>query len=267
MTAINLPVLLYHQVGPRRPGTNPELTLSPERFEAQIRFLGRRGYRAIGPSQWVDWCHRGQPLPAKPLLITFDDGYADIAQFALPILRRFDFAATVYVVTGQIGGTNLWDQRQWGSAVHRLMSAEQIRYWAGQGIGFGAHTRSHPDLTLQSSEELKEEIDGSAADLASIVGSRPVSFAYPYGIYDTRVRDCVQLSFEVALTCDEGLNSLATDLHRLRRAEILPSDNMWDFACRLNLGWLPVAHLRRAVRRRAGSAIRRLRAAARFQPP
>lgn len=262
---MNLPVLLYHHVGPACPGANPDLTIPPQRFEAHVRMLARRGYNTIGPSDWVDWCRKGKSLPGKPVLITFDDGYADTAEFALPILRRFGFGATVYVVTGQVGGTNVWDQR-WGSAVHRLMSAEQIQYWAAQGIGFGAHTHSHPDLTSQNTEELNAEVTGSAADLASIVGNRPTSFAYPYGIHDAKVRDCVRRTYDLALTCEEGLNSRAMDLHLLRRAEILPSDSILDFVCRLSFGWLPMAHLRRALRGRAGSTIRRLRAAAGFQP-
>ena len=262
---IRLPVLLYHHVGPELPGTNPALTVSPQQFEAQMRLLARRGYSSIGLPEWVNNCRKGKPSSAKRVLITFDDGYADTATFALPILRRFDFGATVYVVTGQIGGSNRWDQQRWSFA-HRLMSAKEIGYWAKEGIGFGAHSRSHPDLTAQGSDELEEEVAGSAADLASILGSRPLSFAYPYGIYDGKVRDCVRRSFDVALTCDEGLNSLTTDLYLLRRAEILPSDSMLDFTCRLALGWLPIARLRRVLSGHASSAKRRLWAAAGYQP-
>ncbi len=258
---MNLPILLYHHVGPLRPGTNRELTISPERFEAQIQFLVRHRYGPIGLSEWLDTRRTRSSLPGKRVVITFDDGYADTAEFALPVLRRFGFRATVYVVTGQVGGTNVWDQ-EWGSAAHQLMGVEQIRHWAGLGIEFGAHTRNHPDLTSRSGKELSEEVEGSAQDLARIVGYRPISFAYPYGVYDSGVRDCVARSFDAAVTCDEGLNTRATDPHLLRRAEISPSDNMLDFACRLRLGWLPVAHARRVLRQRAGAVLRRLRAAA-----
>ena len=88
-----LPVLMYHHVGPYRPGTYRPITISPERFERQIRWLARRGYAGITPSDWLRWLREGKGLPEKPILLTFDDAYADVAQYALPILKRYGFSA------------------------------------------------------------------------------------------------------------------------------------------------------------------------------
>ncbi|MGA9427849.1 MAG: glycosyltransferase, partial [Terracidiphilus sp.] len=104
------PVLLYHHVGPLREGTYHQLTISAKAFARQIRWLARRGYTGILPSDWLRWLRDGTGLPRKPIMITFDDGYADIAQYALPILRRYGFGATVFIVTARTGGTNTWDE-------------------------------------------------------------------------------------------------------------------------------------------------------------
>jgi peptidoglycan/xylan/chitin deacetylase (PgdA/CDA1 family)/glycosyltransferase involved in cell wall biosynthesis len=248
--AMTLPVLMYHHIGPLRPGTYPELTVSPPQFESHISWLARHGYSPIRTSDWMAWVREAKPLPAKPVLITIDDGYADVAEFALPILKRHGFTAVVYVVTSQIGGTNAWDEAQ-GSGTHRLMSAEQIRDWTREGIEFAAHTRTHPDLRSLAPDRLEAEIAGSADDLAELTGERPASFAYPYGYYSDAALQCAGHHFALAMTCDEGLNTLATRLESLRRVMIYPTDSMAEFAMRVRLGWSPIQHLRARLHPRA----------------
>jgi peptidoglycan/xylan/chitin deacetylase (PgdA/CDA1 family)/glycosyltransferase involved in cell wall biosynthesis len=241
-----LPVLLYHHVGPPQPGTLSSLTVSPQRFERHVRWLVRRGYQGICPADWLRWCHEGKGLPRKPVLLTFDDGYADLVEYALPVLRRYGFGAAVYIVTGQVGGTNAWDEAQ-GSGTFRLMTAEQIRYWATQGIEFGAHGRTHADLRTLTSEKLKEEILGSKSDLSSLLGSRVASFAYPYGFYNQGALDCVQGAFDLAFIADdfnEGLNHLLTDPHLLRRTMVQTNDSLLTLEFRARWGRNPFGNLR-----------------------
>jgi peptidoglycan/xylan/chitin deacetylase (PgdA/CDA1 family) len=250
---MRLPVLLYHHVGPRRPGTIPGLTVSPERFERQVRWLARRGHVGIRPSDWVCWRREGKGLPDKPILLTFDDGYADIAEYALPVLRRYGFGAAVYIVTGQLAGTNTWDEVR-GSGTHGLMTAEQIRYWATQGIEFGAHSRTHADLTTLSAKELAEEVIGSRDDLADLLGSRVVSFAYPYGFYNQAVVDCVRGAFDLAFVADdkrEGLNHLLIDPYLLLRTMVQTNDSLLDLECRARWGYNPLLNLRARLRLRS----------------
>ena len=123
-------LLLYHHVGPSRPGIDSKLTLSPQRFEQQMRWLARRGYAGVKPSDWLRWIRGGEGLPEKPILLTFDDAYADTAEYGLPIVRKYGFSCVVFVVTERLGGTNAWDQAR-GRATLQLMTAEQIRHWAG----------------------------------------------------------------------------------------------------------------------------------------
>ncbi len=189
------PAVLYHHIGPTRPGTYPDLTISPEQFERQIRWLASKGYVGILPSDWLRWRRDGTGLPEKPVLLTFDDAYDDTAQYALPILRRYGFGAAIFVVTERLGGTNTWDEAE-GCGTLKLMTAEQIQSWAERGIEFGAHSRTHPDLTKLSAIECRDEVAGSKRELSALLGSPVVSFAYPYGELNAAVCDVVRGKFD-----------------------------------------------------------------------
>ena len=255
---VRLPVLTYHHVGPPRPGSRPGLTIPAERFERQVRWLARRGYVGIRPSDWLEWCRKGKQLPPRPVLLTFDDAYADLADYALPVLRRHGFGAAVFVVTGQVGGTNKWDEAC-GSATHRLLTAEQIRDWAAQGIEFGAHSRTHADLTTLSGEELAQEVIGSRDDLSELLGQPVNSFAYPYGSHNETVRACVEQAFALAFGIEDGLNTLRTHPNLLRRTMVKPGDSLLDLECRARWGLNPAEQIRARIGLRS-----RVKAVARF---
>jgi peptidoglycan/xylan/chitin deacetylase (PgdA/CDA1 family) len=254
---IRLPSLLYHDISHTPTRGNPELTVTPERFERQVAFLARRGYIGICPSDWLAWVRQAKPLPAKPVVFSFDDGYAGLDRFALPILNRYGFSAVIYIITGKIGQNISWNQSS-GSECYSLMTADQISYWASRGFEFGSHTRTHPDLTGLTSNQLNEEIAASAAKLESVTGIRPISFAYPFGSYNQKVVDIVRSHYSVAMTCDEGLNDLATDLCLLRRAMVQPGNNALDLTLLVTRGQNPLDHARAQIRLRT-----RLRAATR----
>jgi len=243
--AATLPVLLYHHVGPTHRGAYPLLTVSPPRFEAQMKWLRRRGYTAIRSSDWSAWIRGERPLPKKPVLITFDDGYADLVQHALPVLKRHNLTATIFLPTQRIGRSNEWDSGSWTQVP--LMNREQISEWAAQGMEFGSHSRTHPDLTALSRDQLDDEIAGSAQDLQSLTGLRPVAFAYPYGLFNDQVRECVSRVFDLSFTTKMGVNRLADDPFVLQRLEVLPSDNEVSFASALVCGFRPVTALRTKV--------------------
>jgi peptidoglycan/xylan/chitin deacetylase (PgdA/CDA1 family) len=226
---MRLPVLMYHNVSPRRHTRHPELVVSPEAFARQLDLLKKRGYHAIRPSQWLGWVRTGERLPERPLLLTFDDGYADIAKYALPALHEHGFQAVVFLPTALLGGANPWDGEP-------LMNREQAIEWAGRGIEFGAHGRKHPDLTRLSPDELEEEIASSARDLCALLGRPAVSFAYPYGRCDERVQQAVSRHFAMAFGINEGLNRLETEVMNLRRTMVQPNDTWLDYRSRLSSG-------------------------------
>ena len=254
------PGLVYHHVGPSRPGTYGWLTVSPKRFERQIKWLARRGYVGIKPSDWLHWRNEGKPIPRKPILITFDDAYADTAEHALPILLRYGFSAAVFVVTERLGATNTWDEAK-GSGTHRLMTAEQIRYWAGQGIEFGAHSRTHEDLTKLSESEQSAEVLGSKNDLCALLDSPVVSFAYPYGEFNDAICDLVGREFDLAFSLQEGMNYLSGDPRVLKRAQVVGDDSFVQFALGVGHGkldWPRQWRARLGLRTRLKQAMRRV---------
>jgi peptidoglycan/xylan/chitin deacetylase (PgdA/CDA1 family) len=255
------PSLMYHHVGPQRPGTFREWTVSTKQFERQMRWLARSGYRGITPSDWLRWRREGKELPEKPILITFDDAYADTAENALPILRQYGFSAAVFVVTRRIGETNTWDESQ-GSETLQLMTAEQIRYWAEQGFEFGSHSRTHPDLTGLSVGECLQEIAGSKKDLSSLLGKSVTSFAYPFGEHNQTVRDLVCAEFDLAFIGEDGMNFLKGDPHLLRRAHVGPDTSMIEFSLMARFGgrstWIRNLRIKLALRSRFKRAFRTL---------
>jgi GT2 family glycosyltransferase/peptidoglycan/xylan/chitin deacetylase (PgdA/CDA1 family) len=261
-----LPVLLYHHVGPPRPGMNPELSISPGTFERQVRWLARSGFTSVSCADWLAWRREARPFAENAFIMTFDDGYADLVSYALPVLRRYGFGATVFVVTGEIGGVNHWDRRAgWGELP--LMNADEIRRWAASGIEFGSHSRSHRDLTLLSHDELRAEVEGSAKDLEALVATRPACFAYPFGRVNEAVSAQVGRVFDAAMTVDDGINTLATPAVAMRRLSVLPGDSMAHFALMMRLGCRPWDALRsevalrtrlRRMTRIARSGVRRL---------
>lgn len=255
--ADRLPILIYHHVGPRRPGTHPSLTVTPERFRRDLTWLRRRRWNAATERDVRRWLHHEQPLPARSVLITFDDAYADLAEHAFPALRDAGMAATVFVVTGMIGQTNSWDSDVGGE--HRLLDDERIRTWAHQGIEFAAHSRSHRDLTALADEELEAEIVGSGKDLHALVQREVTAFAYPYGSHDARVRAAAGRAFPIAYGATEGINRVGADPLALRRTMVQANDTLLDLALRLRLGRSPVHRARvrlGAVRRDLGQRLR-----------
>jgi len=232
--ARQLAVLLFHNIDQLDATTTyPGMTIPPKQFKKQIAWLARNGYTGIRSSDWVSWCQLGTPLPPKPVLLTFDDAYAGVARYALPVLHRFGFGAAVYIVTRQIGGTNAWEKEAGGVGTDQLMTETEIVEWDGKGIEFGAHSLNHRDLTKLNQQELTEEVVGSAQELSHALGAKVTSFAYPYGYYNDVVHDAGVSVFDLAVTCEEGLNDLGTDLCRMRRTMVHQNDSWVDLACRV----------------------------------
>ena len=251
--AVRLPVLLYHHVGPKRPGTYRSLTVSPKKFERQIRWLAQQGYQGIRAIDWLRWRAGGRELPDKPVIITFDDGYEDLAEHAFPVLQRYGFSAAVFVVTGHLGGSNAWDEAD-GCGTLPLLSAKQIADWAAKGIEFGSHTRTHPDLRKLPAQELEAEIAGSKSELEHVLGGSVKAFAYPYGFLTEVAVPSVRQSYDLAFGIDpitSGINCLQTDPHRMRRTMVQPDDTVADLACRVAIGSSPIARLRARLRLRS----------------
>jgi peptidoglycan/xylan/chitin deacetylase (PgdA/CDA1 family) len=188
--------------------------------------------------------------------LTFDDAIAELYEHAFPALERYGFNAVVFVPTNCVGKGNLWNHSL-GYKWRPCLSAEQIRYWSARGFEFGAHSKNHPDLTELIESELQDEIAGSRTDLESITASPVISFAYPYGHYNSAAAQCVAQQFDLGFTIEGGMNTLRTSRSLIRRCAVFEWDTLLDLEIMLRLGWNPIRRLR--IRQRVRGLKRRLR--------
>ena len=165
-----VPILMFHSISVAQPhARTPSLYLSPRRFRSYLAHISRLGFRGVSMSEATRHLDAtGTKRPEKVVCLTFDDGFADNAEAALPILRDFGFTATCYVTSGLLGSYNAWDSDLLRVRT-RMMSRAQVREWHDAGMEVGAHTRTHCDLTsCADARERKEEIDGSKAESVAL---------------------------------------------------------------------------------------------------
>ncbi len=245
---MKLPILLYHHVGPVPPDWLRAMTVTPDRFTAQMEWLAGRGFHGIAPEDWIEWRAGRASLPERPVMITFDDGFADLATFAFPVLERLGFRAAFYVVSRPPDRSAAWT----GPAAPPLIDDAGLIEWSRRGIEIGAHSRTHADLPTLDEAEMEREIAGSRTDLEAVLG-RPVrSFAYPYGRWNATARTIASRHYELAITCDRGINNKRTDPWTLRRTMVQPLNPLWDMKAQTRLGWSPVEAARKRARRLLG---------------
>jgi hypothetical protein len=129
-----------------------------------------------------------------------------------------------------------------GSGTLHVMTVEQIRYWAERGVEFGGHSRTHADLTTLTADEARAEIEGSKADLTAILGTPPVSFAYPFGQQSDSIRALVSRSFDLAFGSEEGMNYLRCDRYLLNRTYVGASTSNTELRLILKFGEMKKLH-------------------------
>ena len=222
-------ILMYHAVGGRDEA--PSWYVMPQRrLRWQMRWLRWCRYRIIPLSELVVHLRSDRLPPARAVVITFDDGYADNYHLALPVLRKLHIPATVFLVSREIGGEANWTTEP-AIAGRPLLTDGLISKLLDGRFDVGAHTRTHVSLTDVTDAETREhEIAGSRHDLEGSLG-RPIrTFAYPFGDYDSDVAEIVRRAgFHAACCSRPGANDPATPLFELRRVEVRGTDPLWRF--------------------------------------
>jgi peptidoglycan/xylan/chitin deacetylase (PgdA/CDA1 family) len=214
-----VPILMYHRVATDGPLALAPYRVAPDLFAAQMDALYRAGYHTIHLQEWFNALMRNEPLPGKPIILTFDDGYRDFLTAAMPVLRYYGFSATVFLVAERIGGVADWDSA-YGEATP-LLSWQEVHALQDAGIEFGCHSAMHRPMTGMSLGELTEDTARSRAILEEGLGVTVNSLAYPYGAENEFVRRTVaNLGFQAAVTCNPGISQLGDDPLRLRRIDV-----------------------------------------------
>jgi glycosyltransferase involved in cell wall biosynthesis len=230
-------ILLYHAIGePGEPASR--YVLPVRRFARQLWLLRLLRYRVLTLDAYAQHREEYSLPPPRSVIITLDDGYRDNAELAFPLLRRHGAVATIFAVSGSLGGRNTWSvgSEVWGRP---LLSWPEVESLRRTGVRFGAHTKTHASLPELSPEERQDEISGSCQQLERRLG--PIRhFAYPYGHVDAATLDAVRsIGLTTAAGIEEGRNSFATPLLRLRRCEVRGTDSLFRFAVMLVLGKRP----------------------------
>ena len=225
----SIPILMYHQIAPAPAAGSPmrSLCVSPPAFARQMRWLHRLGYQGLSMSALLPYL-RGE-RHGKVIGLTFDDGYLNNWEHALPVLSALGFSATCYVVSQRIGQCNAWDAPL-GIAQVPLMDATHLRDWMAQGQEIGSHTQHHVRLNQVSDAQAESEIAQSRVDLQTLLGVEIQQFCYPYGDLDARhVAMVAQAGYTAATTTQRGRAVWADGVYTLPRIPVVRSTSLPQF--------------------------------------
>ncbi|GAC1337728.1 MAG: hypothetical protein NVSMB29_02520 [Candidatus Dormibacteria bacterium] len=220
----SVPVLMYHyiRVAPPNDPLGFALSVTPADFAAQMDLLARDGFHPVSMHDALLGVQRREALSAHPIVITFDDGYADFATTAVPILQQHGFTATDFVVSGFLTRSS------------QFMTAAQVQSVAVQGMTVGDHTVTHANLPSLSSSDALFQLQASRAALRQLTGQAVSDFAYPYGAVDGRTAALVQQAgFEDGLTTSPGVVTAGPSPFTLPRVRVSGGESLGAFASSL----------------------------------
>lgn len=224
---LRVPILMYHYI------SNPpsdadiyrlDLTVPPDQFEAQMEWLAVNGFHPIRVMDLQYALKSGVPLPDKPIVLTFDDGYLDNFQYAYPVLKNYRFPATFSVIT-QFTDDNKPGYMNWA----------QLAEISKAGMEIASHSQDHADMRLKYGTSLVDEINGSKQTIELRLGVPVRTFTYPSGKYDARTLATVRASgYGSGLTEIAGMRQTSDKMFELRRIRIRGAYNITDFAYWIN---------------------------------
>jgi peptidoglycan/xylan/chitin deacetylase (PgdA/CDA1 family) len=212
-------VLMYHSVSPY--DEDPyEATITPKRFERHMRWLRGRRLRGVSMAELLSARADGRGRGLVGL--TFDDGYQDFLIYAMPILQRYGFTATTFVLAGRLGGQNEWDRPGPEKA---LLTADQVCQAAQSGMEIGSHGLDHVSLPEADDTRLSAETVRSRVILEELTGQQIRGFCYPWGHLDARVLKAVRVA-GYGYAC-AGAPSAAIGRLAIPRTYVHDRDNSW----------------------------------------
>lgn len=217
-----VPVLMYHHVAvppPEADAVRRDLSVSPASFEAQLRYLIERGYEPVTLSDLIKHVQVGQPLPSRPIILTFDDAFEDQYTNAYPLLKRYGFVGTFFIIT------RFLDERR-----DEYMSWSEVELLHASGMEIGSHSYTHPSLRGKSSDYVVWQVLGSKEAIEARTGEPVRFFSYPSGQYDRHVVEILgSAGYWGAVTVEPG--SLQSSQHpfELRRIRVRGRYDLQEF--------------------------------------
>jgi peptidoglycan/xylan/chitin deacetylase (PgdA/CDA1 family) len=240
-----VPVLMYHLVSEDVPFGFRRYTVTPRQFGGHVRTLTRLGCQSISPGELWAAHHLGRPLPPRPVVITFDDGFQDCLRHAAPVLYAAGLRATMYVVAGLLGGTSRWMAPE--GLDLPLVTSAQARELEQAGIECQSHALTHKRLAELEASEIAHELSVSRRVLEDELGHEVRHLAYPHGSLDERVTAAAgEAGYLSAFTTRPGKVLPNDDALALPRVNVDGREGPIDFLARLTTG----RHLGHPVRPR-----------------
>lgn len=216
----SIPILMYHYIEPENPTQSKmrrDLSVTPESFEQQMKWLYDNDYTSITMSKYFSMIADNEEIPQKTVLITMDDGYKDFFTYATPIMNRYNQKATEFLITDSIGYPAYLD---W----------DQIKILSAQGFEFGSHTLTHPNLKNLKDDALKNELVKSKADIEKQLGKAVNFFCYPSGAYNDKVEQAVKAAgYRGATTTANGYRLSNKNMFEMTRFRIPHTMSMDGF--------------------------------------
>lgn len=251
-----VPVLMYHSIGTEATRKFRRFAVHPGEFAAQMAYLRAAGYHPVTAAELAA-ARYGRSLPARPVVLTFDDAYTDFHSTALPILHEYGFGATLYVPTAYVGATTRFNVSV-GEQDRPVLSWRALAEIAAAGVEVAAHSHTHPQLDRVSAAVLGDEVRRCRDMLTDKLGLPVDGFAYPFGYWNRAVRAAVAAAgYRYACAVDELTTAPDDDLLTLPRLTVNAGIGAAGLARLLGARPAPGGRRTAAVKRTAWRSVRR----------
>jgi peptidoglycan/xylan/chitin deacetylase (PgdA/CDA1 family) len=228
---------MYHSISTDK---QDPWSVTPQMFTEQMDWLKRKKFNVLSLDQAVEHILQSKNN-RKCIVITFDDGYKDFLEAAVPILKKNNFTASIFIPTELIGSTSQWDSFNKNKP---LLDWQELKEVARLGYDIGSHSKTHPDLTMLTNEQLQDELSQSKQMLENELHITIPSFSYPFGKYTDREIEAVKnTGYLSAVTVRDSLgNDSKTDVFAIERVAMSNKDSLYDFAVKVS-GRKKVMHI------------------------
>lgn len=215
-----VPVLMYHSIATGAAPGFRRFTIHPSEFTAHMDYLRAGGYSPVTAADLAASRMVGRPLPARPVVLTFDDAFDDFVSVAMPILRERGFPSTLFVPTAYVGGPARW-LRGCGEESRVVLSWQALREVTAEGVEVASHSHTHPQLDRVSADLIRDEVYRSRDMLEDNLGLGVDGFAYPFGYWNRAARAAVAAAgYRYSCAVAEIMTSPADDVLALPRLTV-----------------------------------------------
>lgn len=243
-----IPILMYHRIA-EVPGDRN--SLPPAKFREQMDYLAANGFTTITMQMVYEFYKHGRHLPKKSILLTFDDGYVDNFNIALPILKEKNMTAVIFPIANWIGKENKWEN--FNKELTTTMDWDQLKKWQASGMEIASHTVNHPFLAHCNMEQSAVELKESKATLEKNLSCSIDFFCYPYGSFNTEAKVAVNgAGYRAAFAIFDQVPLWKIDLFALPRIPIPARQSLLEFKLKvssIHVIFIALRQLERTIKR------------------